>query len=656
MRKLVLTCLTSGLLISSGWSQTLFTYGNYSVSKQEFLRNYLKNAQSKKPDFSDAALREHINLYSLFRMKVKEAENLKMDTIPGIQRELDNYRRQVAKNYLTDEEVNNKLIREAYDRLKEERHVAHIMLMAPPTLNPADTLKLYQRIDSIYNVIVKKKADFAEMARQFSEDRGSKDAGGDIGYMTALQTLYPFENAVYTTEVGKVSKPFRTQLGFHIVKVMDKRPSRGEVQVAQILLAAPPSKGEQGKADAHKRALQVIDELKAGASFEELVKKYSEDKFTVNEGGVMPQFGVGSKVPAFEDAAFALKNPGDISDPVATGYGYHVIKLIRKIPLKPYDSLYNKLKRDVENDSRSQIAKEIYFEKIKKQNGFKDYPENFEEVQTLIRSIPDTGKYANMLKPSDYDHMDKPLFVLGKNTYLQRDLLSFTESMTRGRIMGPKQNIARDVYNLYLHNVINDYQEHRLAEENEDFRNLMQEYRDGIMLFQLMDDSVWSKASRDTVGLKAFYERNKNNYQWEPGFSGAVYHFKDEEAMKAGVKFLNAHKEVTDEDVVKELNSESKPDAVSIQSGRFEFDHFTEVPRSQLAEGKISDPVKNKDGSYTVVNVKEVYNTKTAKSLDDARGYVVAEYQDYLEKKWNEALRTKYPVKVNEDVLKSIEK
>lgn len=655
MRKLILTCLASGFIISTGGAQTLFTYGDNAVSKKEFLRNYEKNTINKKPDFSDKALKEYIDLYSLFRMKVKEAERQQIDTFPAVDAELNNYRRQLAKTYLTDEEVNNKLMLEAYNRMREERHVAHIMLMAPAGLNAEDTLKLYNRMDSIYNALIKKKADFGALAKEYSEDRGSKDNGGDIGYMTALQTLYPFENAVYNTPVGKVSRPFRTALGFHIVKVIASRPSRGEIQVAQILFSAPASKGEAGKVEAKKLADKAEVELRAGAKFADLVTKYSDDKFTKNQEGVMEKFGVGSKVPEFEDAAFALNKPGDISQPVETQYGYHIIKLIKKYPLAPFDSLRNQIKKSVENDSRAQVAKDAYFNKIKQENNFKEYTTNFDEVQSFIRAIPDTGKDANLLS-HEYTKMTKPLFNLGKNTYSQRDMLFFVENMTRGKLMGPKQNMARDLYNLYLNRVLNDYQEHKLIDENEDFRNLMQEYHDGILLFQLMDDNVWSKASRDTAGLKNFYNQNKDKYQWEPGFKGAVYKFKDEEALKEGLKVLNTKKTITDEDVAKAANSESKPDGVTIQSGRYEFAHFNDAPRAELTKGAVTKPLKNTDGSYTVVKVNEVFNTNTQKSLEEARGYVVAEYQDYLEKKWNETLRSKYPVKVDEKVLKGMEK
>ena len=656
MRKLVLSFLIAGIAVNTGSAQTLFSYGNGTVTRQEFLRNYQKNALNKQPDFSEAALREYVDLYSLFRMKVREAEQMHLDTLPSIQRELDNYRKQLARTYLTDEEVTNKMIREAYERMKEERRVAHILLMAPPGLNAEDTTRIYQRIDSIYTALTKKKADFGKLAALYSEDRGTKDKGGDIGYMTALQTLYPFENMAYETKKGEVSRPFRSALGYHILKVVDTRPARGQVQVAHILVETPESRGEAGIKAAHLKMDTVMAELKRGKDWEDLVKRFSDDRFTNTEGGVLPEFGVGRMVPEFEDAAFQLNQPGDISPVVKTQFGLHILKLIRKESLKPYDSLKVQLKRQIESDSRAQMARQIYFDKIKAKHGFKEYHQALDEVANRLAAIPDTGKEANTFVASDFSDMNATLFELGGNKYTQSDLVSFAEGITRGRLVGPKQGVVKDLYKMYVDRVINDFQEQRLMVENEDFKNLMQEYRDGIMLFELMDKNVWTKASRDTVGLKNFYEANKSKYQWEPGFRGLVYRFRDEDALKEGLKLMNQKKALSTEELLQEMNKDGKSGALSVQEGMFEFSRFTDVPREQLVKGKRSSAVKKEDGSYVMVKVNEVYNDKSQKTLDEARGYVVAEYQDHLEKKWNEELRSKYPVKVEDGVLKALVK
>lgn len=656
MRKLVLTCLTTGITILSIHAQTLFTYGGMPVSKQEFLRVYQKNSINKKTDFSEPALREYLNLYSLFKMKVHEAEGMKLDTVQSIAAELDNYRHQLSKTYLTDKEVTAKLVNEAYNRMKEEVHVAHILISCPQTANGADTARAYAKIDSIYQAITKGKADFGKMAGQFSDDRGTRENGGDIGYLTSLQTIYPFENAVYGTPIGKVSAPFRTQFGYHIVKVLDKRPARGEVQVAHILIATPKSRGEEGIAAARHRADSLEILLRKGVPFDTLVAHFSEDKLSVADHGVLQPFGAGRMVPAFENAAFALKKPGDISAPVQTEYGFHIIRFIGRTPLKPFDSLKDNINRRIENDGRAQVARDQFMAKIKQQHGFKEYPGALKAVTDRMAALPDTGAHANTFSAADFSRMNAPLFELGGNKYLQSDFVNFAESLTRGRLNGPKTAVVNDIYKLYVERTVNDFEEHHLAETNTDFRNLMEEYRNGIMLFDLMDRNVWGKASRDTVGLKNYYARNPNKWQWEPGFTGAVYHFKNEASMKKGLAILTKNNAAKDEDLYKAINAEGSPDALNIQHSHFEYSRFKDVPASAIAKGKISAPIRAADGSYTIVRADNTFTQSTPKTLDEARGYAVAEYQDALEKSWNAELRAKYPVKVDEQVFRSMVK
>ena len=656
MRKFFLLSLAAGLLSTTLQAQTLFTFGNTPVSKEEFLRVYQKNSLNKAPDFSQPALKEYLDLYSLFRMKVREAELMKLDTMASISGELDNYRRQLAKNYLTDKEVRGKLVTEAYNRMKEELHVAHVMIACSPMAPADDTAKAYAKIDSIYKQVIANKATFSNMASSFSDDRNTRSAGGDIGYMTAMQTFYPFENAAYSTPVGKVSKPFRTQFGYHIVKVLDKRPARGELQVAQILVAAPKLKGEDGTAAARTKAMDVYKQLKAGASFDEMVTKYSEDKYSVNDKGVLPVFGVGRMAPEFENVAYNLKNPGDFSEPVQTEYGFHIVKLISKMPLKPLDSLRDGLQRKIDNDARAQVAHDAYFSRIKTENGFKEYPQNLQALVDRVSKIPDTGAKASQFTAAEFRLMNEPVFELAKNKYLQSDFMTFAENLTRGRLNGNKSAVLRDLYKVYVERTVNDFEEHRMADVNPDFRNLMEEYRSGIMLFELTDRNVWGKASRDTVGLKSFYEGHKTKYQWEPGFTGVVYKFKNEAAMKEGVKVLCKNMKMLDEEAYKKLNNEKTPDAVTIQRGHYEYSRFSEVPKEKLVKGKLSEAVKNDDGTYTVVRVDETFAQPTTKTLDEARGYAVAEYQDFLEKEWNSELRQKYPVKLDDKVFNSMVK
>lgn len=656
MRKLVLTSSLVAISVTSAWTQTLFTYGNNEVDKKDFVRIYEKNSINKKPDYSQKALQEYLDLYSLFRMKVKEAEVKKIDTLQTIQSELDNYRKQLAKNYFTDEKVNEQLLREAYGRMKQDIRVAHILIMSSPMAMSKDTVAPYQKIDSIYNAIANKGADFAAMAKKYSQDLGSKDAGGDIGYVTALQTVYEFENAAYNTPVGNVSKPFRTRFGYHIVKVLDKRDAMGTIQVQQILLATTATKGDNAETEAKKHVDEIFAALKKGASFESLVKKYSDDKFSNSNDGVLDPFTVGQMVPDFEKAAMSLKKKGDIyPKAIKTDYGYHIIRLVKKEPIKPFDSIRKGLDKQIAKDSRAEIARDVFFDGVKKKNNYKEYPANVEEVTQKLLQLPDTGANTGMFSLDALGNLDKPVFEIKGQKYLQSDMMAFAMSLTRGKIVGPKERFMKDLFRHYSNTVVQDVEEHNLVEDNPEFRMLMQEYRDGIMLFELMNNNVWSRASKDTTGLKIFYNNNSKKYQWTAGYRGAIYKFKNEAAMKAGMKVLNK-KSFNDEDLMKAVNNDTMPDGVTIERGYFEFANSKDFKQADVVKGKPSAAKKKDDGTYHVAYAEDVFANGTTKTLDEARGYVVADYQDYLEKKWNKELRDKYPVKVNEKVFSSLVK
>lgn len=608
------------------------------------MRVYQKNNVQKKPDFSAKSVNEYVDLYSLFRMKVKEAEHMRLDTSVAVRSELNNYKGQLARTYLSDKEVTKSLVKQAYDRMKEEVKVAHILVAVRPN---EDTARAYHKIDSIYNAIVSHKADFGEMAKQYSEDKGSAVKGGDIGFISALQVVYPFENAAYNTPVGQVSKPFRTQFGFHILKVEQKRKSNGQVQVAQIMVATPKSKGEQGITSARAKLAEIQTMLKSGKSFEQVAKEYSEDKFSKDNGGLMEPFGVGKLMPEFEAAAFALNKPGDLSQPVQTEYGFHIIKLVKKIPLQPFDSIQDNITRRVDNDSRAAIAKEAYQEKIKKQFGFREYPEN------LTKFVNEASKEASdkEYNADNYKSFTATLFELSGKKYSGYDFARYAGNYIRGNMMNNRNGMFGDLYKMYQNSMLNDLQQDELEKNNVEYRNLVTEYRDGILLFDLMDKNVWSKASKDTTGLGNFYKEHRDKYQWQPGFEGTVYQAANEADLQKLQAALNSGSTATE--ALDKINTIETPSRISQQSGRFEFSRFA-ADASAFPLEKPGRIFKNEDGTFSMAVALKLHPQTEAKSLDDARGFVVADYQDYLEKTWNQDLRNRYPVKVDEKTLKSI--
>lgn len=639
-----------GLLLAAPGAlqaQTLFSYGSNPVSKEEFVRVYQKNNAQKKPDFAEQSLKDYIDLYSVFRMKVKEAELLRLDTTTAVRNELENYRNQLSRTYLSDKEANKELVAQAYERMKEEIELQHILVAVRPN---EDSTVAYKKIDSIYNAINSGKANFEEMARKFSDDKGSGAKGGNIGYISALQVVYPFENAAYATQKGQVSKPFRTQFGFHILKVNDRRAARGQVQVSHILIAAPKSKGEEGVTAAKATIAKIQQELKAGASFESLAAKYSEDKYSAGKEGLLDPFGAGKMVPEFEKAAFALSKPGDVSEPVQTDFGVHLIKLVKKMPLQPLDSIREAITRKVENDSRATLAREAYQDKVKMQYNFKEYTDNF---NTLLAAIPADSLKEKGFKAADYAKYTQPVMELNGKKYSQSEFMTYAAELTRGRIAGPKNNAFNDLFKMYQNKQLSELQLANLEKNNPDYKNLITEYRDGILLFDLMEKNVWGKASKDSAGLENFYNQNKEKYQWKPGFEGTVYQAADIDFLNRLAKDLSAGTSI--EEALEKINVPENPNRISQQSGRFEFAGFS-LPAQDYAAEQYTKVFSNTDGTPTLIFASKVHSQPVPKTLTEARGFVVADYQDFLEKKWNAELKAKYPVTINEKTLKSIKK
>jgi len=648
--KLPMACMAMVVLSSISFAQSsppLFTYGGNPVSVSEFDYVYKKNNINDENAYSKKSLEEYLELYINFRLKVKEAESLGMDTMKSINDELKGYREQLAKSYLQDREVTDKLLMEAYERSKWEIRASHILIKVEGEGLPADTLKAYKTASDLRKKILRGE-DFETLAREFSADPSVKDNGGDIGYFSVLQTVYPFETAAYNTPVGQVSMPVRTKFGYHLIKVLDKRPAQGRINVAHILIKTPDDATPEQVEAAKKKADDILAQLRAGASFEELARKNSEDKLSAGKGGVLPEFSTGKMVMEFEKAAFALQNDGDISEPVKTAYGWHIIKRISKPGIPTYEEAKADLKKRIERDSRSALAKEVLVRRIKNENGFKENAKNKEALFKRIEKELSNPK----ISIADKTGLNKPLFELAGQAYTQSDFIEFMESQQAKKREPLPFKIFSDLYDKYVEKVCLEYQDKELENKYPEFKALMQEYRDGTLLFALTDQKVWSKALQDTAGLKDFHEKNKFNYMWDTRLNAVIFTAKDLKTAKTTRKLIMKGKLDT-QGVLKKVNAKDTLNTLlTAQEGIYEKGQSQLIDKIEWKEG-LSPDFPNPDNSITFVHVKKVV-PPTPKSLEEARGFIVSDYQEYLEKEWIKQLREKYPVTVNQAVFNAL--
>lgn len=632
---------------------TLFTIDNTPVSVSEFTRVYTKNNINNQADFSEASLNEYLGLYKNFRLKVKEAESLGMDTIAAFKNELGSYRNQLTGSYLSDRKVTDQLVEEAYSRMKEEVEASHILIFWPNN-NPskADSAKVLKEILAIKAAA--QKTSFEEQVNVYNKLNTTKYAGnkqkyegGGLGFVSVFQTVYPFENAMYNTAVGEISAPAATIFGYHLVYVKSKRPARGKMETAHILIKTKDSDSPENQKIAQEKAKQISADIKSGKiSFDEAVKTYSEDKKTKFQGGLLPKLSSSEMLESYSNAVFALKADGDITAPVKTEIGWHIIKRIQKDEIPEYNIAKNELERNVQKDSRSNVAQVMMIADTKTKFGFS---ENNLAVSSLVRNYESFLKNSINTSAKGKTEHTAILFNIGTKKYSEGD---FFNSL-KGAAPNSEENVKDFVTGKYAHfktQAITKYREEHLEEISPEFKNLMQEYHDGILLFELTNKEVWNKAVEDTTGLNTFFEKNRDKYVWKDRLEYTTYQAKNVKTADKLKKFLSKGK--AKEFILSKLNK--KEEVLTSKDFKAEKGSNEVVNSLDWKKGFLTEE-KNLDGSVKVTYVTNLL-APSNKELSETRGYVISDYQEYLEAEWIKALSEKYPVKVNQAVFNQLKK
>jgi peptidyl-prolyl cis-trans isomerase SurA len=632
----------------------LLTIGNQNITVGDFMTIYKKN-NPKGNNLDKTNLNDYLELFINFKLKVREAEDLGLDTLTSFRTELNGYRDQLAKPYFTDEATLDRLIQEAYDREQYDIRASHIFLRLRPDALPADTLAVYEKIVKVRERLMNGES-FEKLVAEFSEDPSSKDQDatktrpmmkgnhGDLGYFSVFDMVYPFETAAYNTPVGQVSKIVRTDYGYHLIKVTDKKPAMGKVTVSHIFKMIPKDASHNDSVMVKSRIDSAYQKLTGGGNWDEIVKLYSDDKGSAAKGGLLPEFGVNRMVPEFIVAIYKLKNVGDISEPLMTPYGWHIIKLVKRKSPGSFEDEKADLKTKVNKDSRAQLAKEAVYAKIKTEYGFTEYPLAKKEFYTVINDSIFNGKWDPALAAS----LKNPMFKIGQTNITQVDFTQYIASKQKKRERMNITVLVDQLYRDFLNDNLVKYENAHLESKYPEFKALMEEYKDGILLFDLTDQKVWSKAVKDTVGLKDYYEKNKKNYMWDKRVEASIYTLKDPKKAQKVKNFINSG--LANADILKEMNSDSVK-VLTIESGKFSKKDNKYIDEIEWTPGLSKDFVS--DSSFVFVNITHIINPEP-KALNESRGLITADYQNYLEKIWIGYLRHKYPVVVHKEVLEQI--
>ncbi|MDD4150780.1 MAG: peptidylprolyl isomerase, partial [Bacteroidales bacterium] len=599
------------------------------VTAEEFLHIYKKN-NTDADAMSYKAMNEYMDLFVNFKLKVHEAQTLGLDTTNSFKQELSGYRSQLAQPYLTDKKVEEELVAEAYERMQYDVAVSHILINVDSNASPEDTLKAWNKVNQVYKKLVEGK-DFVKLAREHSQDESVTYNDGYLGFRTVFGLVYEFESVMYNTKVGEFSKPFRTRFGYHILLVSDKRPAKGSYKVAHIMMIVPQGSGSSLDKKAKDDISDIREKVENGEDFAELAKEFSQDRRTAEKGGELGWITVGGKmIKEFEEAVFTLENPGDLSSVLKTNYGYHLIKLLEVEPIKPFEQVKHDIKSKISNSARTSRSRESVINSLKLEYNAVEYKEN---IKPLYKIVTDSIFEGTWKVDENIDLSAKLLSFSGKE-YTQKDFVNYL--MKFNRKQNPQNlNIFIDQsFDAFVSKMIIMYEEEILEDKYSAFKYLIKEYHDGILLFELTDKTVWSKAITDTTGLENFYNSNKDKYNWAYRYDVNQYQCKDEKILNKLEKYIS--KSWTEEKYLAKLNKKDSSAVVLIKHEFCEKGTKLEVDKL-LTSNNIGENagelrvIKNVD-DLSLTSVKVV--APQVKTLSEARGVITADYQNLLEKQW----------------------
>ncbi|WP_142783216.1 peptidylprolyl isomerase [Changchengzhania lutea] len=636
---LLLTVALLKINAQSSQKKILFTVDGTPVYVSEFIRVYNKNLDLVQ-DESQKDVNEYLKLFTNYKLKLKEAQALSLNEKESYKRELANYKKQLAKGFLTNTEVTEELVAEAYDRISNEVKANHILVRVLDNASPADTLVAYNTISKLRERAL--NGDFESLRKEVHN--GKTIFGEELGYFSGFKMVYTFETVAFNTEVGEISEIFRTRFGYHFLKVLDKRKSRGERTVAHIMKVSKPN--DSLNESPEEKIKEIYKRLNQGGDFEALAKEFSDDTNSAGKGGVLNPFSGGElSASKFEDAAFALEDVGDVSKPFQSKFGWHIVKLLAKKPIGIFEEMKSELEAKVKRDDRSNLIDDALIRKLKAKYDISDN----QPALPYFEAILNDDYFKNTWQLNSDFEADKPLVKIGNKQFLFQDFADYLLK-TQGsmRINKSIADMLASKYQAFLNKNLVDYQEANLEYENKEFANILAEYRDGLLLFDLMETTIWNTSKTDSTEIRNFYDTHKNDYTFPKRIEATVASSAQQKTLKKVRKLLEKGMAI---EQIKSLVNSNEDINVIFTTDTMDVSHQA-IPKDFQFKKGVSKIYNHNDG-FVVIQVTAIL-PKSQKSFEEARGMVIGDYQTFKEAQWMEELHNKYKVVINQESLDKV--
>jgi peptidyl-prolyl cis-trans isomerase SurA len=620
--------------------EVLFSIDDKPYYTDEFERVYKKNLELVK-DESQKDLNQYLELFVGYKLKVTKANLLGLQNNVKYQNELKSYRTQLSKNYTSDSKVTAELVNEGYERMKKEIKASHILILADENATPADTLKAFNKALEIRKRVVAGE-DFGTLAQELSEDPSAKENKGNLGYFSSFRMVYAFESAAYNTPKGQISQPIRTRFGYHLIKVLDIRDNRGEISVSHIMVMKAKENEDASKPE--NTINEIYKKIQQGEKFDELAKQFSEDKSSSTKGGVMNKFSSGQlSSEIFENIAFSLTKENPISQPFLSEYGWHIVKFNERFPLKTLEESRKDLENKISRDDRSRIITNTLTEKLRKKYTVKRDDKVFASLAKMVTNDFYEGKW-------EYSKDDKivasTLVTIDKKQLTGTSFFEFVKSQQKaGVTLKPVEKLVDLLYSKFVDEQLNQYYNDNLEVEFPDFSNIMDEYRDGLLLFDLMEKEIWERSKTDTIGLKAFYETQKEKHKWKTRLDVIIASSTNKEMIKKAEVMLKKGKGI--QEIKDKLNTKEVIN-IMFNESKLEIGDPT-LPAETKTEVGVS-PITQKGDYFYVTKINKVI-PESYKTFEECKGKIVNDYQQFLEQNWVDELKKEFKVSIDTAVF-----
>jgi peptidyl-prolyl cis-trans isomerase SurA len=605
-------------------SEVVGTVNGEQITYNELKKNFSQGNPSGEESLEE--LESFLPVYLDYRAKIETARDAGYYDNESVLNEYDVYSKQAAYAYWLEEKIRPTLFNEFKSRYDKEMKSSHVLIAVDQNASPEDTLEAYNKLMQAREEFLN-GASMDSLDAAYSSTRGNRSMGGELPWFSVGTTVKEFEDVLYSLEVGEISMPFRTQFGYHIVLLEDVRDRKPSRYVSHIFV----------RKNMKYRIDTAYVKLQEGREWNEAVKLYTQDTPSANNGGLIGWINYGTQYdPAFIDSVMNLDPTEPFSAPFESNYGYHILKI---------DSV-----RTFANEADRDAFLMTILEgsnNFRKSNGFvttwldntygKENTLTMKEMVDFMTSI-DSTLIDDAELPEDLQN--KEIYTFGDDVYTAQDYMDHLKITNKGPFT---ENIRKAWFRDFMTTKIDKHLVDFTLKQFPEFSDQTDSYLNGLVVYQINEDSVWSAATVDTTKLMDLYKSDPEEYTFDTRYWYHLITSRQDSNIQKAIDFVNAG------NAPDSIRKEGIPVGVSTDStGAFSGEPFDILPRMEPGTFSNIFDYNNRKGVFYLHDVLPARKM----TFEEAFNRLLGDYQPVRENAWLERMRSTYNVETYPEKLK----